>query len=319
MNSPNTIAWVKYWNMYPLKYEFEKITKKSFNIIEDHPKTINELVRKNKVSSGPCSSICLNHYPNMKNISPHGVCAADHVYSVIAVIQGQEEGIYQHIKKRNLVAKKILEKHNLQNFNERTSAWKELAQYSISNPYKNPPKLVLSADSETSVQLIKILSFLWFGKININEHDQDAWSLKLVIGDKALTHFFSKKRQSNSHTLDLGHQWYELTALPFVYAIWQSTKSKDPRLTEALNEAAIKAELNMRENPDIYFKKLQITEQQAIQLIPYWKKIYYRISTREETSLNLFLDFARFLAQPSSMTNQMSRWQSKKNHLSLRD
>ena len=140
MSSNKTVAWVKYWNMFPLKHEFEKITKNSLNIVEDHPKKINELVRQNKVLSGPCSSICLNLYPKMKKVSPHGVCAANHVYSVIGVIKGVEDGISQHIKKRNLRIKKILENYDLHKSIERRLAWNELYQYSVTNPIQKSAK-----------------------------------------------------------------------------------------------------------------------------------------------------------------------------------
>ncbi len=78
-------------------------------------------------------------------------------------------------------------------------------------------KIAVTEDTATSVQLIRVLA---------NEHWKIAPELvpqcgdapaKLVIGDEANQ---LKKSGDWPHVYDLAEAWYEMTQLPFVFAVW---------------------------------------------------------------------------------------------------
>ncbi|MCP4109241.1 MAG: menaquinone biosynthesis protein [Desulfobacteraceae bacterium] len=90
-------------------------------------------------------------------------------------------------------------------------------------------KVILTEESATAVELLKLLFVLQgvvphfeTGKIrNADDFSEDA-AAALVIGDAAL------KEKWGSHfdyVWDLGKMWWELTGLPFVFALWAVRKS----------------------------------------------------------------------------------------------
>jgi chorismate dehydratase len=93
--------------------------------------------------------------------------------------------------------------------------------------------------SLTSVNLLKVLLAergLSAEFVPLRDYaEAPAQDAVLLIGDEAIR--FS--RASHPHTLwDLGTAWYELTNLPFVYAIWALQRGRDTlRLRRALREA----------------------------------------------------------------------------------
>ncbi|MDI9358679.1 MAG: menaquinone biosynthesis protein [Phycisphaerales bacterium] len=104
---------------------------------------------------------------------------------------------------------------------------------------ENITKVYLDYQSETSNQLIKILFHeLWKKEVvfeNIN-YDKDIHQLEqqagiLVIGDRAL-----KKRLQMPFCVDLGLSWYQLTGLPFTWAVWVTALPISHDLTEELNK-----------------------------------------------------------------------------------
>ncbi|MEG1464282.1 MAG: menaquinone biosynthesis protein [Mucinivorans sp.] len=96
--------------------------------------------------------------------------------------------------------------------------------------------IYLDPHSRTSVQLVRILA-------------QEKWAIEpryvdqlpqklaagegiLAIGDKVFdlqTRF--------THKIDLAQQWQELTALPFVFAVWATCRNIDSQIVDALNHA----------------------------------------------------------------------------------
>lgn len=85
-------------------------------------------------------------------------------------------------------------------------------------------KVLLSSESATSVNLLKILLTQRFGcsctyevtRPDVPVADGAAAAL-LLIGDSALRASMGK---SNRFVYDLGELWYSWTGLPFVYALW---------------------------------------------------------------------------------------------------
>lgn len=88
--------------------------------------------------------------------------------------------------------------------------------------------IALDTSSRTSVALLKLIMSEKFNiepeyismKPNIHEMLEKA-DAALLIGDNAL-----KAQEQNIHFLDLGDEWFDMTGLPFVYAVWAGKRGK---------------------------------------------------------------------------------------------
>jgi chorismate dehydratase len=84
--------------------------------------------------------------------------------------------------------------------------------------------ILLSSESATSVNLLRILMGIRFGfscrfsvsEVALNSALQDAPAM-LLIGDSALA---ASLKKTDLMVYDLGRLWYEWTGLPFVFALW---------------------------------------------------------------------------------------------------
>lgn len=97
--------------------------------------------------------------------------------------------------------------------------------------------VLLSSESATSVNLLKILLGLRFGvsctyglhNASFTEAFQEASAL-LLIGDSALR---ESLRDPGLYVYDLGQLWFEWTGLPFVFALWLCRRTAvDEQLSE---------------------------------------------------------------------------------------
>jgi len=84
--------------------------------------------------------------------------------------------------------------------------------------------VLLSAQSQTSVNLVKIILENFYGVKPLYEvgstleaQDKSGISAVLAIGDEAL---ILAQNKIYPHKIDLGEIWYEKTSLPFVFAVW---------------------------------------------------------------------------------------------------
>jgi chorismate dehydratase len=90
-------------------------------------------------------------------------------------------------------------------------------------------EILLSAESATSVNLLRIIMYRRFGctcrytvsSIRPDEALMTAPAM-LLIGDAALRTSLSR---SDVHIYDLGALWHEWTGLPFVFALWFCTRT----------------------------------------------------------------------------------------------
>ncbi len=95
-------------------------------------------------------------------------------------------------------------------------------------------------DSHTSIVLLRILLDRCHGRRpQIHPLDGEArggdWpEAMLLIGDKVVTD--PPPESVYTHQVDLGELWYELTGLPFVFAVWMVREGTDPgRLPRVLS------------------------------------------------------------------------------------
>lgn len=144
--------------------------------------------------------------------------------------------------------------------------------------------------SLTSVQLLKVLLAERglhpdFSKL-ANYHDAPFHDAVLLIGDPALDFL----RGSHPHQIwDLGSAWSELTALPFVYAVWALRREVDTTLLrQALREAkafgleTLDYIIRNRAEYDLNFRKDYLS----------WH-IHYHLGTDEKRGLLKFVELLR--------------------------
>lgn len=108
-------------------------------------------------------------------------------------------------------------------------------------PIENVTKIYLDEDSRTSAQLIRILArekwhitpeWIKIDANNIDTDNSDNGVAYMLIGDKVFNyegHF--------AYSYDLSNAWYDITSLPFVFAVWVAKPDVDAKTIENFNTA----------------------------------------------------------------------------------
>ena len=102
-------------------------------------------------------------------------------------------------------------------------------------------EVLLTAESATSVNLLKILLRLRYGchctfrvtNHTLDEALQEAPAV-LLIGDTALRSL----QAASGHVYDLGELWYDWTGMPFVFALWLASRTAFAEHAEELRMLA---------------------------------------------------------------------------------
>jgi chorismate dehydratase len=96
-------------------------------------------------------------------------------------------------------------------------------------PIREIRTMACDTDSRTSVALARVVLAEKFGIrptfVDLVKGDDRPVDARLLIGDKVVC----EEPPGFDHQLDLGHAWKEMTALPFVFAIWTARKGVDLR------------------------------------------------------------------------------------------
>lgn len=106
-------------------------------------------------------------------------------------------------------------------------------------PLHEIESIVLDYQSLTSINLVKVLSkFFW----NINptfvnafpgfENQTKGTKASVVIGDRTF-----ELNGNYKYEYDLAEEWFKFTQLPFVFAVWASTKNVDEKIVSEFNKA----------------------------------------------------------------------------------
>lgn len=103
-------------------------------------------------------------------------------------------------------------------------------------------RIALSAESATSVELVKILAqHFWKVTPRYAVEPQDLGqmlrraSAALLIGDDALVESAHRREipgRGQPHAFDLGDEWLKWTGLPFVFALWAARREALPLIEE---------------------------------------------------------------------------------------
>lgn len=159
-------------------------------------------------------------------------------------------------------------------------------------PLEEIQQVKLDYQSRTSVQLVRILaqhhwkiSPEWLAAEKGFEGDITGTTAGVVIGDRAMV-----ARKNHPYVYDLGEAWLEMTGLPFVFAVWISTRPIDNAIKDALNRAfawGIQRIPELTTATDVPFLS---TDELNKYLQQY---IRYEFGIRQQEGMRLFLDYLR--------------------------
>ena len=157
-------------------------------------------------------------------------------------------------------------------------------------------RLGITADTSTSVELLKVLLAHKYGvsaKLErmhpiFQASDAAHFDAVLVIGDEALIR--AKAGLANfQHSFDLGKEWHDWTALPFVFAVWAINRNvsaeKKQALCDQLEKAALDADQRHPNFGAWHGKRLSMT---PAEVQVYFDGFNYRLGEKEKMAMEKF-------------------------------
>ncbi|GIX42145.1 MAG: chorismate dehydratase [Leptospiraceae bacterium] len=245
------IGTVKFLNAKPLDYGFfypegNILNHYKFKIYEDVPSILIKYLKEKQIDIGLISSIEALRNENQINFYPHlGICSQKNVQSIF------------YITKKN---------------------------------YKKPVKRIyLDQSSRSSNELLKILYYFYFKELpefiiekpqNILNKINDN-SAGLIIGDPAINLYLNP---NSFYLKDLAEWWYELTQLPFVFAVWAFPKELNINLKIFEESYRIG-----KKSIDKIIIRYSFPRDFSYQYLT--KNLYYEMGEKELKSLQLYKSF----------------------------
>jgi len=162
-------------------------------------------------------------------------------------------------------------------------------------------EIYLTGESGTSVVLFEILMKEMYGINPVYTRDNQDAAARVLIGDKAL---FGTYNGSSPYVYDLCTLWYQMTGLPFVFALWIVRKDTVEKRYEevadfvkTLDSIKKDSKKNLAALLDHYtFKGLS-----SYQIIDYWETIKYDLSDSHLQGLLKYFSFAKKLGRLKSV------------------
>ena len=322
--APLQLGWINYWNLHPLRVELERLAGPSIKFHKGHPSAVNRWLAEGSVAVAPSSSICLLKHAHHEIAAPIGIASAGAVTSVYLGVHSDDLSLIEVLRTRHQALRDAFRAavgRSPQDARKLAAClWKASDALPPVDRDVAPP-LALTAASDTSNCMARILYRLWFGarayELNASSATDSAQvrslrrPLELLIGDEALA-----RRPSFRAVIDIGEWWRELTDLPFVFAVWQSTTRRaiSPFWRQKIVEAAEIAQARMRVDPTYYLGDAHPVDVNGrlIDLAAYWKVIQYRLTSQHFMGLALFLALGRYVlpeqASDQAVVNIM-RWE----------
>ena len=275
-----TAAWISYLNTLPIKIELQK--RANINFLSGHPRTINALLAERKVDFGLTSSIAFfKNNPRRENFIPYGIGCLGPVQSVYFGFKNADRSLHWMIEQKSALASYFS-----------THLSNSSAANMFDFPGHIPPKefsVQFTPASETSITLAKIFLRLFSGRNVLPdsqiEPQEKTEKVTVLIGDEAL-----QKRDEFDSIIDLSSLWFEVTGLPFVFALWQIYGANDLPLIIA--ESCEAAKRGLLKNSIEYLPLLPFlsTSGQPVDLKNYWDCLDYKLTANHLRGLELFFD-----------------------------
>lgn len=164
----------------------------------------------------------------------------------------------------------------------------------------NGKKVLLSSESATSVNLLKILLGIHFGcacnyevtRNNSFTDDNDAVAL-LLIGDAALRSSLDK---AAPYIYDLGEMWLSWTGYPFVFALWlcRAAIADNKELKDFVRQLVLSKEYAAENLERIAATTDSLPWMGSKRLLAYWRdNISYDLNDHAQAGLMLYYEKCR--------------------------
>ena len=322
--APLQLGWIPYWNLLPLQHELTRLSGGQLKLMSGHPSVVSRWLMDGTVHVAPASSIALFKSRQLEMALPYGIASDGPVLSVYIGMQREHEEFLDFIRTRqNVLREHIRCAQAMHADDERKMTGLVWSLVKSDRPKIALPTLQLTSASAASAALTRVLMNLWLGEESAQHlmarsanHQHDSLSremgvrsIELVIGDEAL-----QRRHEFWKILDLGQIWHELTGMPFVFGLWQTSAQTLPSSMKSLiSEAASIAQARMRVEPQIYFPSNIPTtgDGQPVDLAAYWKVIQYKLSERHLRSLLMYFAFYQQICSrqdDESVAERFLRW-----------
>lgn len=161
-------------------------------------------------------------------------------------------------------------------------------------PLEKVDTVLMDYQSRSSVLLTKVLakfywkkSFRWQNTCSdFHKKSIQGTTAGVVIGDRV---FDIEKRYR--YVYDLSEEWFKYTGLPFVFAVWATTRKVSEDFEGEFNKAL---EMGINHLPEIV--EMEQTNYPDVDIDAYFKEnISFDLDLRKEEGMKLFLDLARKL------------------------
>ena len=157
----------------------------------------------------------------------------------------------------------------------------------------------ITDDTATSVRLLQVLLEKKYGvrakleRLHSGVNDLRKYDAVLLIGDEAL--------RGNKYGLegfelvyDLAKEWYDWQKLPFVFAVWATTRSMPEEnrmsLNQSLESAVSWAEENFEKVASLHGKRIRLT---GPEIAEYLEGFNYRLGEREREAIRVFRQYVQ--------------------------
>lgn len=322
------VGWIPYLNLQPMHQELLRITNGQFPLLTGHPTTVNRWLCDGTVGIAPCSSINLLKSDQLEIAMPIGIASEGKVLSVYLGAHREHAELLEFIRRRQQQIGEVFRDILVSPVSDmRKMAQKIAGKIEMSRGPSSSlplPSVLFTPASAASSALARMLLRMWFGEAQASqmtrtEPQQTASStssfmtgnrpLELVIGDEALA-----RRTEFAHIIDLGEAWWEISSLPFVFAVWQSSQLTIPSgVRTLLTEAAGLSSARMKVEPQVYFPDPHPVDRagNAIDLNAYWRAIQYKLTQRHLQGLLLYLALHsewNISASSESVPARMAKW-----------
>lgn len=321
------VGWIPYLNLQPMHQELMRITGGQFPLLTGHPTTVNRLLCEGTVAIAPCSSVNLLKSEQLEIAMPIGIASEGKVLSVYLGAQREHAEVLEYIRKRqSQLAEIFRETLATSQGDMRRAAQKICLKVDQTRPLvglSQIPTVLFTPASAASAALVKILLRMWFGEaqatqmcrvdttnvVQSSSFVTENRPLELVIGDEALA-----RRPEFAHIIDLGEMWWEVSGLPFVFAVWQASQANIPvGIRSLLLEAANLSAARMKVEPQVYFPDPHPIDRAGnpFDLGSYWKVIQYKLTKRHLQGLLLYLAMYsewNNTAASASVPVRMAKW-----------
>lgn len=159
-------------------------------------------------------------------------------------------------------------------------------------------KVIFSQESASAASFLKMIfnqrkvsPIFEVGDVSNIQMVSTAADAVLVIGDTALV---SPWDQVFEHCMDLGQLWYEMTHLPFVFAVWVVRRSfarKHPTVVKEIHDVILASKIQGYQNIDkiITAGKNKLNLKESI-IKEYFDLLYCDLDDRKIKAMELFFD-----------------------------